>query len=290
MLVVVSNIKSFYWTRGDPVDALDYHGEVIVVFDPSKTNMAVVVGTPNGDIIGTIEFSGNNRKRGPVMDTTLYCTEVKSYLSRYLSNCKVYMAAEEQAIMPAKGDKAANYKTSMVLTEIRAAILSFFLETYNIKCLEINNWSWKFAVLPEGYRGKFEKGSKRYFCTYFPESPYSHYFEADMTDCICIYRYVVKQYCSAYMIYCSVPEDKLSDYQFGLVKQSLLLPNERQVTLNPNYSLEKNMNYYANRLFGVFTLLVDPEYLEISDIYGHVTFFDFDAIGDEKVKVVVSRK
>ena len=99
MLVVENNTTFFNWGIGGTVKPLEYGGEVVVVFDPSKTNMAMVIGTPRGDIITTFEFSGNNRKRGPAMDTTQYCMEVREFLSKLFQNVNLYTVAIEQAIL-----------------------------------------------------------------------------------------------------------------------------------------------------------------------------------------------
>lgn len=181
MLIVENNAKTYTWEYGDAVTPVNYFGEVVIAIDPSKTNMAVFLGTPSGEPISAIEFSGNNRRRGPAMDTTQYCFEVRKFLTEYLQNVSVYLVGIEQAITK-QGNKY--HHSDMVLKEIRGAILNYFLEEYGVKVIEVNNWSWKFAVLPEGYRGKFDKGSKKFFERNMPQSPFTYYFEADMTDCI----------------------------------------------------------------------------------------------------------
>ena len=94
------------------------------------------------------------------MDTTVYCEEVRQFLKQYLVNANIYFVGVEQAITK-KGME--HHHSNMVLTEIRGNILNFFLDQYNVRVTEINNWSWKAGVLPKGYRGKFEKGSKKWF-------------------------------------------------------------------------------------------------------------------------------
>lgn len=291
MLVVIENTQGFFWHAGDPVVPLNHHGEVVVVFDPSKTNMAMIVATPKGEHLAHIEFSGNNRKAGPIDDNTVYCYEVRQYLKVFLHGCKVYMVATEQAITKKSNRKgmAFNHYTNMTLTEIRANILSFFLEEFGIRVLEINNWSWKHAILPEGYRSPFEKGSKKFFLQHYPSHPLSMFYEADMTDCACILQYVVNQFCNNYTIYCSAPEEKLTDYKYTLVRADFDLPNVASVLYNPNYSLETNMNYYANRILGVFTMLIDFDCLQLEDIYGHSLNGNFNCLDNDKVKAVVNR-
>lgn len=180
MLVVERNKTFVTWSAGDVVHPLDYTGDVVITFDPSKTNMAMVIGTPEKDVLNVLEFSGNNRGRGPAMDTTLYCEQVKQFLGQYLVRANLYKVGIEKTILP-RGQKS-HYHSVTVLNEIRSSLLSFFLERFQMKVIEINNWSWKSAILPEGYRSQSEKGSKRFFKTYMPDSEYSKYYEADVTD------------------------------------------------------------------------------------------------------------
>lgn len=285
MLVVDHNEVFYQWHRGDAVQPLEYTGDVVVVFDPSKSNMAMVVGTPDGTFLSNIEFSGNNRKRGPAMDTTLYCEEVRQFLTVYLSRVNLYLVATEQAITK----QGVNYHHSnMVLTEIRSNILNFFLETFSIKVQEINNWSWKFGVLPEGFRGKFEKGSKKWFTKCAPESPFSHYFEADMTDCICIYWYVLQQFCKGYTMYCNQVEmpECVFNYAYWPVTS---VSDMKSVKYNPIFSIKENLTYYCNRIMGTFYMEVPVDDIDLKDIYGKTLLFDKNHLSDARVAVVAGR-
>jgi hypothetical protein len=266
---------------------MEYAGDVVVVFDPSKSNMAMVVGTPDGTILNTIEFSGNNRKRGPAMDTTIYCEEVRQFLSIYLSKVKLYMVATEQAITKTG---TAYHHSNMVLTEIRGTILSFFLDHFGVRVIEVNNWSWKFAILPEGYRGKFEKGSKKWFQNCMPESPYTYYFEADMTDCICIYWYLIKKHCANYSCYCNQYEKCETDYMYYFLAESNNATSDmREVTYNPRFSVEENLGFYVNRIVGNFFMIVPVEKIDVADMYGKSVGFQLCDTDCVNIKVVARR-
>ena len=288
MLIVERNTNFVNWQLGDPVHAMEYAGDVIIVFDPSKTNMAMVIGTPDGTILNTIEFSGNNRKRGPAMDTTRYCLEVRHFLSEYLKNANIYLVGIEQAITK-KGME--HHHSNMVLTEIRSNMLNFFLETYNIKVIEINNWSWKFAILPEGFRSKYEKGSKKFFQKHMPDSPYTYYFEADMTDCICMYWYLVKKHCATYTCYCNQIEPCNIEYMYYYVSATNNMTDDmRQVTFNSRFSICDNLDYYINRIIGNFYMFVDIDKLDVKDVYNKSFAFKLEDIDNNQVKVVARRK
>lgn len=283
MLVVDHNTYSTHWTLGNGVNPLRYGGDVIITIDPSKTNMAIVFGTPDGYILNVLEFSGNNRGKGPTMDTTLYCEEVRAFLRSYLEHTNIYMVGVEQAIQK-KGFE--HYKSSMVLTEIRANILNFFFEVFGVKVIEINNWSWKFGVLPDGYRSQFEKGSKRWFVETMSNSPYSKYYEADVTDCICIYWYMVNKMCSQYVCYCNQYEKPLFKYEYDLMIDSSV---KRELSYNTMFTLHENLSYYVNRIMGEFFILVPVSNLSFDDIYGHSIGFSLDSLNCEEVKVVARR-
>lgn len=287
MLVVENNKTHVQWRTADVVNPLSYGGEVVVVFDPGKTNMAMIVGTPNGTILNHLEFSGNNRGNGPVMDTTLYCNEVKEFLRKYLSNVRIWMAATEATILK-RG--CNHYHSNQVLNEIRANLLQFFLEEFNVHVEEINNWSWKSHILPEGYRSNKFKGSKKWFHDINPTSPYNFYFNADMTDCVCIYWYVVDYMCKTYTMICNRNEVAVCPYKYTIVPKDF--PTGEKVTVvqyNGTFGLSANLAYYANRILHSFVMEVPTSCFELKDIYTNAQMFEKGNLWDKAVKVVVCR-
>lgn len=288
MLVVERNTTFVHWGVGDEVHPLQYGGDVVVAFDPSKTNMAMIVGTPDGTILNVLEFSGNNRKAGPAQDTTVYCNEVRCFLKEYLKNVNLYCVGIEQAIMK-KGQNY--YHSQMVLTEIRGNMLNLFMQEFGIQVIEVNNWSWKSAILPDGYRGMFQKGSKKYFRDTMPGSPYNDYYEADVTDCICIYWYLCKNRCASYALYCNRIEQSLSGFDYSYVaSDSRICEKLQEVTYNPLFTLQDNLVYYTNRILNTFYMTVGTDIIPIEDVYGKCLSFTYDNINDTQVKVVARRK
>ena len=287
MLVVENNTTETNWYVGSELHPLEYAGDVVIAFDPSKSNMAMVLGTPDGTILNTLEFSGNNRKKGPTMDTTLYCEEVTTFLRRYLENAHIYMVGMEQTILKKGMDY---YHSNQVLNEVRSNLLSFFLEAYGVKVIEINNWSWKHAVLPEGFRGQFQKGSKLYFQKFMPNSPYCNYFEADMTDCICIYWYMISKHCTNYVLMCNKSEQPFRPYTFAIYPDNGLTDELMQVPYNDAFPIETNVAFYVNRLNKTFVLTVPTKKLPIEMIYGKATQFTEKDIFKNTVKVVACRQ
>lgn len=288
MLVVERNKTFVNWGMNDSVRPLQYAGDVVITFDPSKTNMAMVIGTPDKEILNVLEFSGNNRGKGPAMDTTLYCEQIKNFLSQYLKHANIYKVGVEKTILPT--GKKARYHSVTVLNEIRSTLLSFFFERFQIKVIEINNWSWKAGVLPDGYRSKYEKGSKKFFLDFFSDTEYVHYYEADVTDCICMYWYMCSNACADYTVFCNRVEQSFSGYTYTYVPaDSTVCQNLREMIYNKRFSLEDNLCYYSNRLLVPFYLVVDVADLNIKDVYGKSMLFKSSNLNDTKVKVVGKR-
>ena len=287
MLVVERNKYQYSWSLHDAVKPLNYRGETVIVFDPSKTNMAVIIGTPTGEVLNQFEFSGNNRRRGPTMDTTQYCLEVRTFLERYLGTCSIYLAATE-ATIEKKG--ASYYKSNLVLTEIRASILGFFKEKYNIDCIEVNNWTWKHAILPEGYRSQKEKGSKRFLAEHFPGLGVHTYFEADMSDAVCIYWYCVQTLCKSYSLLCNRIEHCTFEYEYTIVPTDTLAGyTDMSVTYNDRFSVADNLAYYVNRIRIPFGMDVPVTVITQDEVYGHARLFCLHNISDREVRVVARR-
>ena len=255
------------------IPVLPYKCDCVVCFDPSKTNMAVLIANLYGDVLSTLEFTGNNRRKGPTEDTTKYCSEVTEFLQYYLKDVNICFVFIEQNIMK-KGYEY--YQSSNVLTEIRGALLHFFETTYNIRAKEINNWSWKSHVLPDGYRSRNEKGSKRYIHDYFPDSALNNYFEADMTDVFCMYLYAKTLIPASAIppILCQQKESALGKINVCIVPRDLDMGDSVIFQYNPNYSLMDNAIYYSNRLRRTGTTIAPVDKLSMEEIYEYSALFD----------------
>lgn len=273
MLVVVNNTDKYNYHQGMYIKPLEITGDVVIAIDPSKTNMAVYICSPTGETYRCVEFSGNNRKAGPAMDTTLYCSEVRSFLKALLSNVSIYLVGVEAAITK-RG--MTHHHSNMVLTEIRSNVLNFFLEEYGIRVIEVNNWAWKRAVLPDGYRGQHEKGSKKFFEILHPESPLAYYYEADMTDAFCIAMYLISKHCQGYAIVCNQKEEPNENTRkFWLYPRSVHdLPNAYHMKINRHFTIQDNVVFMCNRTNNLCESEVAVEQLTLDDIYGHSMGFN----------------
>lgn len=270
-------IKSGPWiefSTGDNVTPLDYGGEVIVAIDPGKTNMAMAVGDPWGVVLSYVEISGKG------CDTTQYCTDFMDFISKFLSLTHPICMGEEQAV----SYKGMQYHVSqMVLTEIRANLLQLIKTKFSLQPIEINNWAWKHAILPEGYRSTSEKGSLRYL-----EKCGLTGVTHDVTDVICMYLYLQKQMPAKAKPFCDRSES-------CSIKHSIFIYSSDAINLpdgfwtfkfNSEFSLEDNVNYYVNRSRGNGYLIVPASALTLEDIYTHCCYAKSPT---EEVKVVISR-
>lgn len=273
------------FTKGGAVPELNYIGEIVIAIDPSKTNCAVVIGDPGGEIISIVEMSGNNWKQGPVEDTTEYCSDIRDFLSRYVEKAQVYRIGLEQAITK-RGME--HHHSNMVLTEIRGTLLNLFYEKYGFTKtqVEVNNWSWKRAILPEGYRSQSEKGSVRYFYQYLHDMTYINYFEADVTDCVCIYKYLIRDTKDTYTIVCQQVEKEVNKHTCAIMPTWADKLNFRKFTYNPSFTVEQNATYFANRSKVSGIAEVDTSMLSYDDIYKKAS--GFDGVPEGKVRLVVA--
>lgn len=287
MLVVMNNHLKMQYVRGMYVKPLSVPDGVVITIDPGKTNMAMFIGSPDGEMYVGLEFSGNARGTGPPMDTTLYCVEVRMFLRQYFANTEIYLVGMEEAITKASKKGNLYHKSGMVLKEIRANILNFFLEEYGLRTILINNWSWKAAILPDGYRSQNEKGSKRWLCDFFPDNPLSQYFAADMSDAYCMYLYLISQHCSSYTLMCKRKEEACNrTRKFFIYPESLSsIQSARVVVFNKKFTLTENVIYLCNRTNQVCYGKFPSDKLHLGEIYGNCVGFTDAPKGDITVIV-----
>lgn len=235
--------------------------EVIVVTDPGKTNMATIVGTTDGRVLQILEFSGKD------MENVVYCKEFKDYLMKLLKGLNVVKFYQEKPIMknPARGSENNGYSqfhSQMILTEVRSHLRELaYMITGKIP-EEINNWAWKKAILPEGYRGIHQKGSKLYFTKINPMyADYTH----DVTDVICMYLYEVQNYRKSRKLLCTEPESSNVDYSCCLAGKSSIPSCAVEFEYNDTLTLTDNVNYIANRTTGILYSHIGDKQLSVED-------------------------
>ena len=262
MTVVIDDSEVLEYHAGKKVPEFKWRGDVILATDPGKTNMAVTIGTVNGVILGILQF----RAPGYANENSEYCHDFKVFLAEYLKNCKVDTVAIEAAI----SKQGMNFhRSSFVLTEIRANLIDLSYQLTGKKAFEVNNWSWKYAILPDGMRGQHEKGSARFL----PEV-YARFGNADVTDSICIYKYAIQKIGNPYyLIQPDEVEEPLHEYRIRIAPAGR--PTTQGATkflYNPKLTLQQNLDYATNRTPDVVYAQVSIADLDLEDIYKYTAF------------------
>ena len=250
----------------------------ILTIDPSKTNMAIIVASPAGDLESIIEISGNNwgNYSKKADDDTYFCEQVREFLDMYLKDLNIIEIYVEKAITK-KG--MMHHHSNMTLTEIRAMILSWGLARLGKKPVEVPNVSWKHGVFPEGMNRQSEKMSKWYLVDYLGISEFAEYYEYDVTDAYCMLLYVKSKYHSNYVVK-PFRDEKADNIKYTLKPWSGELPT---LQINSKLSLSSNVSFYMNRnIKGTF--LFDIENLTFDEIYGYATGFPLDYC--QKIRMV----
>lgn len=262
MQVQINLNAPFEYRAGQKIKPFNFCGDIVLAADPGKTNMAMTVGTPFGTQLCILQF----RAPGSAYDTSDYCHDFKDFLSRFFEGCHFAYFGIEQAISKPGMN---HHRSSMVLTEIRANLIDLAYSLTGSKPLEINNWAWKYAILPDGMRSQSEKGSAR-----FLSDVYRLYGNADVTDAICMYRYIIEKHCGPYVIFPNRSEKPLAPFKVFLVPPgSQIAAKARRFQYEKGLSLEENCAFFANRTWERGVASVGTDALALEDIYKHATGF-----------------
>lgn len=279
MEVQINLDRPFLYTTGDPVPEFKFTGDLILAVDPGKRNMALTIGNPQGNVLAIVQFRAPGRDN----DNSEYCQDVKTFISTFLHGRHIKVFGIEQAI----SKKGMNYHhSSMVLTEIRANLIDLAFQLTGRKAFEINNWSWKYAILPDGLRSQSEKGSAKFLAKTFEQ-----YGNADVTDSICMYRYVLQKcYQVAPIIIPSDVEQPIVPFEIRIIPAGTYAAQQpQQFYYDQTYSLEENAVYYANRTYQLGVCKVPVSKLSLEQIYKYATNFIPLNSGAEFVEAAVFR-
>lgn len=111
-----------------------------------------------------------------------------------------------------------------------------------------------------------------------------------MTDCICIFWYLIDKHCSGYSVYCNKAEMTKSKYDVMYVPENFDTgDNTKCYSFNQMFTVQENLNYYLNRVMGRFCIIIPVDYLDIKEIYEKsFGFFEYPE-NIKNAKVVVTR-
>lgn len=279
MEVQINLDAPFTYHAGDKVPPFKFRGDIILATDPGKTNMAITLGNTQGTVLNILQF----RAPGFANDNSTYCHDVKVFLTEYLKDCHVVVFGIEEAI----SKKGMNHHhSSMVLTEIRANLIDLAFQMTGEKALEINNWSWKYAILPDGMRSPQVKGSAT-----FLRSVYDKYGNADVTDSICIFKYIIaKVYALAPAIIVTGKEVPLAPMTIQIVPVGTYLSKHpRIVHYEPSLTIEENAAFFINRTFELGTATVHINDITVEQIHKYAKRWLPTNCNTERVEVAFLR-
>lgn len=269
--------SKFIFSRGDYVAPLEIEEQVLVVTDPSKQNMALLVGGLFGDAKVIYEFSGKD-EFGKAIDTVRYCIELREFMVKLLCKCRILEFSQEEAIDKKDKQGLEFFQTSLVLRDVRAFSIVAAVDLTNKEPHFINNWIWKTDVLPDGYRSQKEKGSQRFLVDYY--GPQYATYSNDVTDVICMYMHRKKALSKGQLVECVRQEEKQAEYRYYITDISNVKSTMKKFKYNNSFSLTDNLNYFTNRVKGAGYAELDLSKVSPIEMVGHclTTTFEFTPV------------
>lgn len=270
-----------------------YSGQnIVIAIDSSKSNSAIIVGTPRGRVLDDYEIGGS----GSEVDVYDLCKYARSQLKNLFMDAKILFVGIEDIITK----KSSGYNAGLEVHQSRAKITAvfnnyvfLFQEYFDITPTFINNWAWKSAILPEAYRTKkHKKGSKDWLRD--SGSEYGSRKD-DVTDALCIYSYICKTYKFKVMdvLETTCPTNK--NYIYNIFPENFDMPGSRWFDIRNNETLERNITTVAERCstnevamfkFPIEKLSIDIIYSDKLSRVGNHVF----TRGDKNVVVCVGVK
>lgn len=217
-----------------------YQGQhIVIAIDSSKTNSAMIVGTPKGRVLDDYEISGS----GTDIDVYDLCKYARKQLKSLFDGAKILFVGIEDIITK----KSNGYNAGLEIHQSRAKITAvfnnyvfLFQEYFDIMPEFINNWAWKSTVLPEAYRTKqHKKGSKDWLKSIGHEYGKR---KDDVTDAFCIFMYITKtrKFRVVDNITSVCPTHKEFIYQ--IYSENFDMPGSRWFNICNNDTLEHNIS------------------------------------------------
>ena len=268
----------------------EYTGKhIVIAIDSSKSNTAMIVGSPTGQILDDYEISGAGA------DTDVYdlCQVTRDNIRLLFDGAKiVYVGIEDIITKKEKGYNGIEiHQSRYKITAVFDNFIFTFMEFFKVRPHLINNNNWKSAILPEEYRRHTHKKGSRDFMR-DTGSNYG-YRKDDVTDAICIYRYIIQsnRFEEIRSIVDLFPCNK--EYDYIIVPDSATAPGAIKYEVANSGTLDQNMSTVAYHLkpgqLGMFKWPIDQ--LTIDQIYSeHLRIVGKSRFGmnDTDIQIVVS--
>ena len=268
----------------DPV----YEGkQIVIAIDSSKSNSAIAVGDPYGNIYDDYEISGAGE------DTDVYqlCWDTRKVLKGLFLGAEILSVGIEDIITKESEYAHTGMDVHMSRKKITAVFDNFifiFQEYYDIMPRLIPNQSWKAATLPEEFRKRtHKKGSKDYF-----DSIGGRWAgrKDDVTDAVCIYNYIcqISNFKVPRRFTEICPADKSFVYGYYPESMSFAL-GFVEVEYNDKFTLEQNINTMVTMVTKKNKcgyMLIPIEVVPLSDIYSDKMKRSYDKVTNNVYCVV----
>ena len=244
---------------------------VIVVVDPGKTNMAMLVGDLYGKYVEIIELSGTG------CSTDEYCRDFTEFVTDMLREVDIIRCFQEETVLPKKRDKEhggylpQNYYSADTLSEIKGSLRQLSFSLTGEKAYMINNKTWKHDILPKEYRGNnVGKGSYLWLSSI---NPAFKRFKHDVTDVFCMYLHALKVYDTTVTIKCDCDYDNIKgevlDYEF--IDSDFIDWDDKckEFEYNQECSLYSNIKFFKDRSPKVGYAPVDINWFSNKELFKH---------------------
>lgn len=268
----------------------EYTGKhIVIAIDSSKSNTAIIVGTPTGHVLDDYEISGAGA------DTDVYdlCQITRTNIKRLFEGANImYVGIEDIITKKQKGYQGLEiHQSRYKITAVFDNFIFTFQEFFDVMPHLINNNAWKSRILPEEYRTRaHKKGSKDYMQA--QGSNYG-YRKDDVTDALCIYQYIVQvnHFEEIHSIVDLFPCSK--SYDYIIVPDTATGPGMIRYEVANSGTLEQNISTVAYHLkpgqLGIFKwpieqLTIDQIYSERLRVVGKSRF----GMNDYNIQIVVS--
>ena len=248
--------------KGDMLAPIDAPQDLVVISDPGKRSGATLIGDMYGTVFEVIIFSAYYSSKD-IEETNDYCDDIEDFMLKYFKGRSIVSFCKEKTIL--ERDKNASYISNKVLESIAKTLCDVARDLTGVNPEEINNWSWKSGVLPEGYRSNKEKGSHRWLTDV---NLFNSALPHDITDAFCMYLYKI-QNLGMQVICCNAVESPKheANYIFMPIKD---LPSESKVfKYSYDFSAEDNCSFYSNRSATLGAAKVDINRLQPREIINH---------------------
>lgn len=265
---------------------------LVIGIDPSKTGYALTVGNRYGHIFDTIEL------KSPREDSLIVASNLYRILIDTFSKYTIHIVGYEEVIHQdptkrysynSKYKGAYSFNIQNELAEIRTATrLAFYEVTKSTnRIIPVNNNTWKQSILPEELNRKdVKKGSLPYIYNLgLPHLKTTYALTDNMSDSICIYKYLIKMYCnSVFEVNDQTLNEPISLLELGkdynVVPTHLDFVTKAYLSSIPSFTFNRKYNLNLNasaalNLLGSDVVLMFIDLTEAIEVFGSIEDLDF---------------